>query len=166
MPVFEMPLEELRHYKGCSPCPGDFKEYWREALGELEATGLAYTCMPAAFEAPGVTCHDLWFVGTGGARVHCMFLKPAQLSKKIPAVAVFHGYMHHGGEWFERLPYVYAGNAVLVMEARGQGGLSEDVYAGAGPTLFGHVVRGVRDKDRISCIIGTYIWMRPRRFVF
>ena len=43
MPVFEMPLEELRHYKGCSPCPGDFKEYWREALGELEATGLAYT---------------------------------------------------------------------------------------------------------------------------
>ena len=55
--------------------------------------------------------------------------------------------MHHGGEWFERLPYVYAGNAVLVMEARGQGGLSEDVYAGAGPTLFGHVVRGVRDKD-------------------
>lgn len=67
--------------------------------------------------------------------------------EKIPAVAVFHGYMHHGGEWFERLPYVYAGNAVLVMEARGQGGLSEDVYAGAGPTLFGHVVRGVRDKD-------------------
>lgn len=42
MPVFEMPLDELRHYKGCSPCPGDFKEYWREALGELEATGLAY----------------------------------------------------------------------------------------------------------------------------
>ena len=40
MPVFEMPLEELRHYKGCSPCPGDFKEYWREALGELEARGL------------------------------------------------------------------------------------------------------------------------------
>ena len=76
MPVFEMPLEELRHYKGCSPCPGDFKEYWREALGELEATGLAYTCTPAAFEAPGVKCHDLWFVGTGGARVHCMFLKP------------------------------------------------------------------------------------------
>ena len=147
MPVFEMPLEELRHYKGCSPCPGDFKEYWREAFGELEATGLAYTCTPAAFEAPGVKCHDLWFVGTGGARVHCMFLKPAQFSGKIPAVAVFHGYMHHGGEWFERLPYVYAGNAVLVMEARGQGGLSEDVYAGAGPTLFGHVVRGVRDKD-------------------
>ena len=68
--------------------------------------------------------------------------------KKNPCgCGIPHGYMHHGGEWFERLPYVYAGNAVLVMEARGQGGLSEDVYAGAGPTLFGHVVRGVRDKD-------------------
>lgn len=147
MPVFEMPLEELRQYKGCSPCPGDFEDYWRKALQEMERTGLEYTAAPAAFTAPGVECSDLWFTGTGGARVHCMFLKPARVVGKIPAIAVFHGYMHHGGEWFERLPYVYAGNAVLVMEARGQGGLSEDVYSGAGPTLFGHVVRGVRDPD-------------------
>ena len=62
MPVFEMPLEELRHYKGCSPCPGDFKEYWREALGELEATGLAYNgaVPPGAFQIPAYLIPPAW----------------------------------------------------------------------------------------------------------
>lgn len=147
MPVFEMPLEQMRSYRGCSPLPADFADYWRAALAENEAAGLAYEMTPAAFQAPGVECYDLWFTGVRGARIHCKFLKPERVRGHIPAVAVFHGYMHHAGEWFERLPYAYAGMAVLVMEARGQGGLSEDVYSGAGPTLFGHVVRGVRDPD-------------------
>lgn len=147
VPVFEMPLERLREYRGCSPLPGDFDAYWRAALGELEATGLDCTLEPAGFQAPGVKCFDLWFAGVRGARIHCKFLRPEKPAGRIPGVAVFHGYMHHAGEWFERLPYAYAGMAVLVMEARGQGGLSEDVYDGAGPTLFGHVVRGVRDAD-------------------
>lgn len=147
MPVFEMPLQELRRYQGCSPCPADFTQYWGAALAEMEATGLDAALTPAPFGAPGVECYDLWFTGVRGARIHCRFLKPAGVRDRLPAVAVFHGYMHHAGEWFERLPYAYAGMAVLVMEARGQGGLSEDVYAGAGPTLFGHVVRGVRDAD-------------------
>lgn len=147
MPVFEMPLEQMRQYRGCSPLPGDFEAYWETALAELDATGLAYTLTPAAFKAPGVECYDLWFTGVRGARIHCKFLKPARIERPVPGLAVFHGYMHHAGEWFERLPYAYAGMAVAVMEARGQGGLSEDVYAGAGPTLFGHVVRGVRDED-------------------
>ena len=55
--------------------------------------------------------------------------------------------MHHSGEWFERLPFALMGKAVIVMECRGQGGLSEDVYTGIGPTTFGNVVRGIRDED-------------------
>ena len=147
MPVFEMPMEKLREYTGCSPRPSDFDRYWAQALAEGQATGLEYTMTPAAFQAPGVECFDLWFIGVRGAKIHCLFLRPVEVKGKLPGVAVFHGYMHHGGEWFERLPYVYRGMAVLVMECRGQGGLSEDVYSGAGPTAFGHVVRGVRDED-------------------
>ncbi len=147
MPVFEMPLEQLRVYQGSSPRPADFDQYWAEALAEGEKTGLDYTLTPAAFQAPGLACFDLWFTGTLGARIHCKLARPEHVEGKIPGVAVFHGYMHHGGEWFERLPYAYAGMAVLTLEARGQGGLSEDVYSGAGPTLFGHIMRGVRDED-------------------
>lgn len=147
MPVFEMPLEELRQYQGCSPKPQDFDAYWAAALADLDETGLDYTLTLSDFKAPGVLCYDLWFTGVRGAKIHCRFLRPEHIEGKIPGVAVFHGYMHHAGEWFERLPYAYAGAACIVMEARGQGGLSEDVYTGAGPTLFGHVVRGVRDED-------------------
>ena len=147
MPVFEMPLEHLRVYQGSSPRPADFDQYWAEALAEGMKTGLDYTLTPAEFRAPGLACFDLWFTGTLGARIHCKLACPERVEGKIPGVAVFHGYMHHGGEWFERLPYAYAGMAVLTMEARGQGGLSEDVYSGAGPTLFGHIMRGIRDDD-------------------
>lgn len=147
MPVFEMPLEQLRVYQGSSPLPADFDQYWAEALAEVEKTGLDYTLAPAAFQAPWLACFDLWSTGTLGARIHCKLARPEHVEGKIPGVVVFHGYMHHGGEWFERLPYAYAGMAVLTLEARGQGGLSEDVYSGAGPTLFGHIMRGVRDED-------------------
>ena len=147
MPVFEMPLEKLWEYRGCSPKPADFDVYWTVALQECEDTGLAYTMLPASFQVQGVECYDLWFTGVRGARIHCKFLKPSEINGKIPGIAAFHGYMHHSGEWFERLPFALMGKAVIVMECRGQGGLSEDVYTGIGPTTFGNVVRGIRDED-------------------
>ncbi len=147
MPAFEMSLEKLREYKGCSPLPSDFNEYWHKAMAENEETGLNYTLTPACFKAKGTECYDLWFNGVGGARIHCKFLKPSGITEKIPAIAVFHGYMHNAGEWFLRLPYVLEGMAVIVMDCRGQGGLSEDVYKGSGPTVFGHIVRGVTDEN-------------------
>ena len=147
MPVFEMPLEKLKTYQGCSPRPDDFDQFWADSMADMEQTGLDYTLTPADFTAPGVECFDLWFTGVKGAKIHCKFLKPVNVEGRIPGIAVFHGYMHHSGEWFERLPLVYAGNAVIVMECRGQGGISEDVYSGVGPTIFGHVIRGVRDED-------------------
>ncbi len=36
MPILDMPMEELRNYKGTNPCPQDFDEYWSRALKELE----------------------------------------------------------------------------------------------------------------------------------
>lgn len=147
MPVFELPMEQLRRYKGSSPCPKDFDAYWAKALDAVAATGLEYSLFPAGFTAPGLACYDLWFTGVRGAKIHCKFAAPAHPSGRIPGVARFHGYMHHGGEWFELIPYAYAGMAVIAMECRGQGGLSEDVYHGRGPTLFGHIMRGVRDDD-------------------
>lgn len=147
MPVFEMSMEELQQYTGCSPKPENFDAYWLSALNSCRETGLDYAMQPADFQADGVECYDLWFIGVRGAKIHCKYMKPAGINKKIPGVVSFHGYMHHSGEWYERLPLVYSGKAVLVMECRGQGGTSEDVYHGVGPTAFGLVIRGVRDKD-------------------
>lgn len=147
MPVFDMSQKELEVYQGSSPMPVDFHLYWETALKELEQTGLSYQLEKASFQAKGVECYDLWFQGTGGANIHAKFLKPAEIKEPIPGIAVFHGYMHHAGEWFERLPYVYTNKAVIVMEVRGQGGLSQDNSHAEGPSLFGHIVRGAADPD-------------------
>ena len=37
MAVFEMPIEELREYRGVNPKPTDFDDYWRRALDEMNS---------------------------------------------------------------------------------------------------------------------------------
>ena len=38
MPLFEMPLEKLKVYRGINPEPADFDGYWKRALEEMNAT--------------------------------------------------------------------------------------------------------------------------------
>ncbi len=40
MPIVDLPLAELRKYKGINPCPDDFDAYWDEAIAEMEAVDL------------------------------------------------------------------------------------------------------------------------------
>ena len=49
MPVFEMPLEQLRRYGGINPKPDDFEEYWQRALEELEGVNVSVELVPAGF---------------------------------------------------------------------------------------------------------------------
>ena len=54
MPRFEMPLEEMRSYRGRNPKPADFDAYWERALRNLDS-------VPAAVELehhpnPGPFC--------------------------------------------------------------------------------------------------------------
>jgi len=147
MPALDMPLEQLKTYKGISPKPTDFDEYWDKALKELDAVGTSYTTEPAEFSAPGVICEYLYFTGVGGAKVCCKYLRPEKIEGKIPAIAMFHGYSTDCGGWFSKLPYVYAGMAVLALDVRGQMGKSEDNHHVQGNTLRGHIMRGLEGDD-------------------
>jgi len=138
-----MPLSELKKYQGSSPCPADLDEFWAKALAELDDTGTDYELVEADFRAPGVLCYDLYFTGVGNARIHCKFLRPEKIEGKIPAIAMFHGYSGDCGGFFEKLPYAYAGYAVLALDVRGQAGKSDDTQVVSGNTLFGHVIRGL-----------------------
>ncbi|MFZ0216453.1 MAG: acetylxylan esterase, partial [Candidatus Dormiibacterota bacterium] len=77
MPLFEMPLDELRVYRGRNPRPADFDEYWERALAEAAAVDPAPVFQPTSFEGVVAECSDLWFTGVGGARVHARFWQPA-----------------------------------------------------------------------------------------
>jgi cephalosporin-C deacetylase len=149
MPVFEMPLNELRVYQGRNPRPGDFDAYWSDALGELSSVDsqvvMEHVDHPAAF----ADCFDLRFTGVSGARVYAKYLRPRVLgSTGHPAVVVFHGYSGRSPDWFALLPYVAQGLCVAALDCRGQGGRSEDVGGVIGNTLNGHIIRGLLDSPR------------------
>ena len=146
MPVFEMPLEQLREYRGRNPRPDDFEDYWDAAIAEMKATKAEVELVPSEeIKAPFAECFDLYFTGVGGARVHAKYLRPKSGPTPHPAAVIFHGYSGSSGDWSDKLGYVGLGFSVAALDCRGQGGSSEDVGGVKGNTLHGHIIRGLDD---------------------
>ncbi len=150
--------EELLVYKGSSPRPEDFDEYWTRALAEMDAVDARLEIVPAAFVTPGAECFDLWFTGVRGARIHGMYLRPAGRREPGPAVVQFHGYSGSAGGWVEKLSYVSAGLCVAALDCRGQGGLSQDVGGTPGTTFRGQIIRGL-DSETPDDLIFRHIFL-------
>ncbi|EMS70179.1 acetylxylan esterase [Ruminiclostridium cellobioparum] len=142
----DMPLEELEKYTGSTPCPADFDIFWDKALEEMSAAAPEVELIPSDFvKVPFAECFDLYFTGVGGARIHAKYLRPKASPKPCPAVLKFHGYAWHSGDWHDKLNYVAMGFCVAALDCRGQGGTSEDTGCIKGPTLRGHIIRGIND---------------------
>jgi len=145
MPVFEMPLEEMKSYEGRNPRAADFDEYWDKGLEEMRSLDAQVELIPHDLRADFAECFELYFTGVGGARVHAKYLRPRGASKPHPAVVMFHGYSGSSGDWAEKLNYVAQGFSVAALDCRGQGGKSEDTGGVSGNTLRGHIIRGLGD---------------------
>jgi cephalosporin-C deacetylase len=149
MPLtFDFPLEQCKVYKGTNPRPADFDSFWDKALAEMHAVAPEVEMVRSDFRARGAECFDLYFTGVGGARIHAKFLRPEKSAGKHPAVLMFHGYSCNSGDWSDKLAYVSQGFSVAALDARGQGGLSQDRSIVSGNTLHGHFVRGLDDALR------------------
>ncbi|KXU36024.1 acetylesterase [Cephaloticoccus capnophilus] len=149
MPLIDKPLAELYTYQGLNPRPSDFDAYWDEALRELDATDPQPKLVPSTAIAPqNAEVFDLWFTGVGGARIYAKYLRPKnRAAGKCPAVLQFHGYSGNGGEFSPKLAYTGEGFCVASLDARGQGGRSEDIGGVQGSTLAGQIIRGLPDPD-------------------
>ncbi|MDG0814473.1 alpha/beta fold hydrolase [Cohnella rhizosphaerae] len=145
MPALDMPLDQLKEYRGRNPRPADFDEYWERALAELKATDPQVELVPSEFQSPQADCFDLYFTGVRGARIHAKYIRPKNVQEPHPAVVQFHGYSGSAGDWSDKLAFAALGYSVLSMDARGQGGKSEDVGGVKGNTLNGHIIRGLDD---------------------
>jgi cephalosporin-C deacetylase len=145
MPLIDMPLEKLLTYQGSTPCPAGFDAYWDDALAEMKAVDPQVELIPASFQVPNAECFDLWYTGTGGARIHAKYLRPKHTVTPGPVIIEFHGYSMNCGDWQSKLSWVSQGFAIASMDCRGQGGLSEDAGGVKGGTLRGHIVRGLDD---------------------
>ncbi len=144
----DMPIEQLKQYRGKTPKPADWEDYWKKALQELDDVDPAYELEEDTdFQVPGVKCSHLWFTGTGGARIHAQLMVPTGFTGKRPAMLLFHGYEGHSHDYFEKLPFAQSGIVVAAMDTRGQAGLSQDNQVTVGSTFQGHIVRGIREED-------------------
>lgn len=148
MPMIDMPLEELKSYKGISPCPTDIDEFWDEAVKEMKAIDPKVEFIPAEFKCSFAKCFHMYFYGIGGAKIYTKYVRPRQKSTKQPALCKFHGYSRSSGDWTELLPYAAEGFHIAEMDCRGQAGKSQDNGMVNGNTLQGHIIRGLDDGPR------------------
>ena len=146
MPLIDMPVEELKNYKGRNPRPKDFDEYWDMAINEMKNINPNPQVTPAGPGFRNIECYDLYFTGTKGAKVYAKILKPKNTDKKMPAILKFHGYGGSSGEWSEHVMFAEEGFVVAALDCRGQLGKSEDSNHVVGTTLNGHIIRGI-DND-------------------
>jgi cephalosporin-C deacetylase len=156
MPV-DMPLEELFHYQGTNPKPDDFDDYWDSSLAEMRAIDPQVELRPAGFASRSAECFDLYFTGVGGARIHAKYLRPRNVEGPHAAAIVFHGYTGNSGDWSAHLGLVSEGLSVAALDARGQGGLSEDVGAVKGVTYGGQIIRGLDDDPKKLLFRSIYL---------
>lgn len=148
MPLIDKPLPELYQYQGRNPRPADFDAYWDQALRELDATDPQPELIPCKTITPrNSEVFDLWFTGVGGARIFAKYARPKNIDGKCPAILQFHGYSGSGGDYAHRLGWSGEGYCVAALDARGQGGRSEDRGGVQGTTLRGHIIRGLDDPD-------------------
>jgi cephalosporin-C deacetylase len=145
MPLIDMPLEALKQYEGRNPRPEDFNDYWSRSIAEMKAVDANVEFIPSEFTVPFADCFDLYFTGVRGARIHAKYVRPKNAQEPHPAVIQFHGYTGNAGDWSDKLNYAALGFSLISMDARGQGGLSEDTGGVKGTTYKGHIIRGLDD---------------------
>ncbi|MFC8428061.1 acetylxylan esterase [Streptomyces sp. NPDC057253] len=150
MPAFDLPTNELEHYRPDVQEPPDFDEFWRDTLKEAADTDVLGSVRPVE---SGLRLTDTWdvtFRGFAGDPVRAWYSRPAGVRAALPAVVEYAGYGRGRGLPHERLTWVNAGYAHLLMDNRGQGdqygngGATPDPHASA-PGGPGPAARGLLD---------------------
>src|SRR5580658_9995955 len=123
MPVLDMPLAQLKTYKGINPKPKDFDAFWDKSLREMRAVDPDVKMVRnKTIQVSYADCFDLYWTGVGGARIHAKLVRPKKISGHHPAILAFHGYSMSSGDWSDKLAYAAEGFTVASMDCRGQGG--------------------------------------------
>ncbi|MFI6035400.1 acetylxylan esterase [Streptomyces sp. NPDC051315] len=134
MPAFDLPLPELERHRPDPDEPADFDVFWRDTL---EAAGQQEPLVSVRPVESGLRLTKTWdvtFRGFAGDPVRAWFSLPAGAREPLPAVVEYIGYGRGRGFPHERLTWVNAGYAHLLMDNRGQG----DQYGDGGATPDPH----------------------------
>ncbi|MFJ8715736.1 acetylxylan esterase [Streptomyces violaceus] len=148
MPAFDLPLTELERHHPDLEEPADFDAFWLSTLKEAGQADPLVSVRPVETGLRLTRTWDVTFRGFAGDPVRAWFSRPIGVDEPLPAVVEFAGYGRGRGLPHERLTWVNAGYAHLLMDNRGQGdqygcgGETPDPHAGA-PGGPGPAVRGL-----------------------
>ncbi|MDF5756753.1 acetylxylan esterase [Spongiactinospora sp. TRM90649] len=154
MPLFDLPLEELRSYLPDRDEPADFDDFWKRTLIEAEAFDLAAEFKPYDAGLSSVEVFDTAFAGWHGHRINAWLLLPRHVNGPVPCVVNYIGYSGGRGYPHDHLAWPAAGFAALIMDTRGQGGsnpnrpgATADPDGGDFAAAWGMLTRGVLDPE-------------------
>lgn len=148
MPLTDLPLAELRTYRGDVAEPADFDTFWADSLALARAHDLAVTLSPYEGPAlPALQVHDVRFAGWAGDPIAAWLIRPAHLPGPLPVVVEFIGYSGGRGLPVDRTTWAAAGFAHLVVDTRGMGQDTPDPdpSAPAGQWFGGFMTKGITD---------------------
>ncbi len=153
MPIYDLPLEQLKTYRPPREEPADFDAFWQATLDETRSHPLQASFTPVDYGLSAQETFDVTFNGFGGQAIKGWLILPRRRDDKLPCVVEYIGY--GGGRAFpiDWLLWSSIGYAHFVMDIRGQGsgwstGDTPDLYAGGGNPhcLKTRIRRGIRQR--------------------
>jgi cephalosporin-C deacetylase len=148
--LFDLPLDQLEHYRSTVASPDDFDEFWTSTVSDARRHDVLLDVVPVATGLSLVETWDVTFAGFDGHPVRAWYTRPAGVTDDLPAVVEYLGYGRGRGLPQERLTWAAAGYAHLLMDTRGQGGQygsggDTPDPVGSDPAAPGFVTRGILD---------------------
>ena len=141
-----MKMKELENYSGSGIKPAEFDAFWEDGLLEMESLPLDYILDPVDIPSQVANFYHLTFKGVGGATIHCQLITPKETAgRNFKGLLQFHGYHTDSGDFQDKIGWAAEGFVVLAMDARGQGGLSEDRTQTSGGVMKGLIIRGMEE---------------------
>lgn len=153
--LVEPDIEWVRGYQGVATAPEDLESFWTRTLDQAAAHPLNARFVRVAERLRLVDVYDVTFAGFDGQEVRAWLRVPAgtdlDAAGDLAAVVTYVGYGGGRGEPEDDLLWASSGFAHLHMDTRGQGsawsrGDTGDI-ATQGPTVPGHMTRGIDDPD-------------------
>lgn len=144
MPIFDMPLEELRAYRPPLTRQPDFDSFWQDTLALGRQAPLEATFAPYEYPVRNATIYDVRYTGWNSARIAAWYIRPAGPGP-FPAVVVYHGYGGSKGQPHNHFVWTLQGYAVLAVDTRGQSGASTDPTPYSGGHVKGWMTAGILD---------------------
>jgi cephalosporin-C deacetylase len=155
MPLFDLPLAQLRAYSSDVTPPEDLREFWDATLQEAQAFPLAATFEPVENHLTVIDTFDVTFAGYDGAPVKGWLHLPAhrEPGAALPVVVQYVGYSGGRGLVNQDTRWAQAGYAHFIMDTRGQGyggtlGETADPHPSAGEVAHaGLMTRGIGSRE-------------------